>query len=386
MWIKRAITSKILDTLQRGKNVLLFGPRQSGKTSLVKKIEHDLYLTLMNPQTLHRYETKPEDLIFYIKALYKELKRKPVVIIDEVQKIPTITDSLQVLIDDDIAQFIITGSSARKIKNLLPGRVIKYNLTSLSLTEIDPWQSDLNFLLMNGSLPEIHTSNEQCYINNLLKTYVNLYIEEEIRKEALVRNIGSFSNFVRLAAIESGNIINLSAIASDIGINHHTIAEYYNILKECMLVEVIEPIFKSNTRKRLTKSPKYILADLGIRRMAAEEPYTLNRQLLAKAFEQFIGLEIKRVIDQLQCLIRLKFWRSHDGPEVDYVLEFANKYIPIKVKYTESPAQKDIRHLLTFKDEYAVEKGYIICRTTVPLQLSDGITALPWQSLLQIFE
>lgn len=228
MWIKRAITPKIEEVLARGKSILLFGPRQCGKTSLVKKLHHDLYITLMDPNSLRRYELNPGAFLQEIKAKKEILGKKPVVIIDEIQKIPDFTDGIQVLIDEQIAQFIITGSSARKIKNLLPGRVIKFTLSPLSLLEIEPQNLDLNKVLINGTLPEIYTNDSQDYINDLLNTYVNVYIEEEIRKEALVRNIKAFTNFFRFACIESGNTINLSKISADVGVSHHTITEYYN--------------------------------------------------------------------------------------------------------------------------------------------------------------
>lgn len=386
MWINRAITPRIIESLKLGKSILLFGPRQSGKTSLVRRFEHDIYLTLMDPQMLQRYESRPGDLISYIKAARDDLNRRPVVIIDEVQKIPSITDAIQILIDDNVAQFIITGSSARKIKNLLPGRVIKYTLGPLSLLEIDPHKIDLSKTLVNGTLPEIHTLLDQKQIDDLLQTYVNLYIEEEIRKEALVRNIGAFTNFFRLAAIESGNIINLSRISADIGVNHHTIGEYYAILRECSLLEIIEPITKSTTRKRLTKSPKYIIADLGIKRVGSDEPINPGIKLQANLFEQFIGLELHRMLEQTNIKARVMYWRSHDGPEVDYVIDHQQKHTPIVVKWTDKPTEKDARHLLTFLREYAAstDKAYIICRSPHPMQIAENVTALPWQHLRQV--
>lgn len=385
MWFERAITPKLSSTLKRGKSILLFGPRQTGKTSLVTKIKHDLYINLMRSAVLQKYENDIDTLFREITALKKVLGNKPLIIIDEVQKLPAITDTIQLLIDQDIAQFIITGSSARKIKNLLPGRVIKYTLSPIMIKEIPTQELDLKSILENGSLPEILSIHSQDEVDELLGSYVNLYIEEEVRKEALVRNIGNFSNFIQLACIESGNIVNLRAIASEIGVTHNTIAEYYRILQDCMLVETIQAVTTTNSRKRLNKSPKYLIYDLGVRRIGAGESLNHSIRSLSFMFEQFIGLELCRMSRLLSQKVKILYWRSHDGPEVDYILEIAGEYIPIEVKWTESPNNKDIKHILTFMSEYNCKQGYVICRCSLPQQLTDNIMALPWDRLPDIF-
>lgn len=385
MWIQRAITPRLMGTLARGKSILLFGPRQTGKTSLVTRLKYDLYINLMRAAVLQKYEIDIDSLFREIDALKKSIGRKPLIIIDEVQKLPQITDTIQLLIDNNIAQFILTGSSARKIKNLLPGRVIKYTLSPLMLNEINDQDLDIKILLENGSLPEIFSMHEQNEIEELLGSYVNLYIEEEVRKEALVRNIANFSNFLQLACIESGNTVNLRSIGSEIGVTHNTITEYYRILQDCMLIETIEPLTKSITRKRLTKAPKYLLYDLGVRRVGAGESLNSSMRSLAFNFEQFIGLELCRITRHHTPKIKVLYWRSHDGPEVDYVLEMTGQYIPIEVKWTERPNTKDIKHLLTFMAEYKVTQAYIICRCSLPQLLAPNILALPWNKLPDIF-
>ena len=386
MWINRTISQNLTNTLSRSKSILLFGPRQTGKTSVVKKLAHDTYITLMDPAKHRQYESAPESLLQEVKAQKYLLNRKPIIILDEIQKVPDITDVIQILIDEDIAQFILTGSSARKIKNLLPGRVIKYTLSPLSLVELEGINLNLEAILTNGLLPEVYTTTNQFAVNELLESYVNLYIEEEVRKEALVRNVGNFTNFLNLACIESGNIINLRAIAYEIGMSHQTIAEYYRILQDCMLIEKINALTKSITRKRLNKSPKFILFDLGVKRIGAGEPSNPGIHQQASLFEQFIGLELSKIIRLRGKLEKLFFWRSHDGPEVDFVLEENGLYIPIEVKWTDKPTQRDTKHLVTFKKEYPLKNNmYVICRCAEPMLLADNIMALPWQHLAKIF-
>ncbi len=381
----RAITSKLQASISIGKSVLLFGPRQTGKTTLVTSLTHDLYINLMRARSLKTYEQDAEVLYQEISALYEAKASRPIVIIDEIQKIPSLTDTIQLLIDEKKAQFIITVSSARKIKNLLPGRVIKYTLSPLMVEELQSTEIDLHYILENGTLPEIYSIRYQDAVEEILETYVNLYLEEEVRKESLVRNMGTFSNFLQLACIESGNNLNLSAIGSELGVSHNTIAEYYRILQDCMLVETVAPFTKSNTRKRLVKLNKYIIFDLGVRRLGAKEAYNNSIRNLGFKFEQFIGLELSRLVRIYDSKYKVMYWRSHDGPEIDYVLSSQDTLVPIEVKLTENPTLKDARHLMTFCTEYSVKQAYIVCRCNMPRRINELVTALPWQQLVEVF-
>lgn len=380
-WYKRNLKDNLEHVLKMGKSILLFGPRQTGKTSLVKEFKYDRYINLMDYSLLRRYEANPAILIEEIKAIKKP--EQPIIIIDEIQKVPSITDAIQLLIDDKIAQFILTGSSARKIKNLLPGRVIKFTMRPLSMQEYSDLQ--LDNILVNGCLPEIATMQHQADIDLQLDSYVSTYLEEEIRKEAIVRDIGAFGNFLQLACIESGNLVNFAAVSQEIGVSVYTITEYYNILQDCMLVERIDPLIKTNSRRRLTKSARYIIFDLGVRRAGATESASPNIKQKSILFEQFIGLELKKLILEKNIKAKLLFWRDHAGPEVDYIIEKNNKYIPIEVKWTDNPQKKDIRHLKTFRKEYPTsEYSFVVCRVDVARQLEDNIIAIPWQDLANV--
>ncbi|OGV25979.1 MAG: hypothetical protein A3F18_01935 [Legionellales bacterium RIFCSPHIGHO2_12_FULL_37_14] len=390
IWFTRTLQEMLNQALSFGKSILLFGPRQTGKTSLVKSIPHDLYINLMDPNNLRKYEVASGVLIEEIKALCLMMTKSPLIIIDEIQKVPNLTDSIQILIDEKIATFILTGSSARKIKNLLPGRVLRYEMTPLSIKELTSNNTHtlaLEERLVNGSLPEILVMSNQAQIDLQLNTYVNVYLEEEIRKEALVRNVGAFSNFLRLACIESGNIANFNKLSQEIGVAHNTISDYYGILNDCMVVEKIEPLSKGSQRRRLTKSAKYILFDLGVRRIGALEPVNPTIKQKSELFEQFIGLELRKLMLENSLNGQLLFWRDHAGPEVDYVIEYSGYYIPVEVKLTNSPKSKDIRHLLTFKNEYKnVKYAFVVCRIDIPRILTENVIALPWQQLAKVFQ
>lgn len=383
--IYRDLTDRILSVLNRNKSLLLLGARQTGKTTLVKSLDHDRYINLMDSTLRLRYEANPGILINEIKALQVSLGRPPRIIVDEVQKVPDITDNIQILMDEKIANFIITGSSARKIKNLLPGRVIKLMMQALSIHEVQSLNCSLETLLTQGSLPGIIGLLDEMDQEQELNSYVSLYLEEEVRKEALVRNLGAFSNFLRLACIESGNIVNLTKLSQEIGVSHSTISAYYNILVDCMVAEKIEPLIKTHSRRKLTHSPKYIIFDLGIRRVAAQESIHPTLKQLGFLFEQFIGLELKKRIVLAQKKIKLYFWRDHAGPEVDFVLEEEEAYTPIEVKWTQTPTLKDARHLISFMKEYPVKtQGFIVCQTPYPVALTDKILAIHWSDLAKI--
>jgi len=375
---KRSLFDDISHVIASQRSVLLFGPRQVGKTTLSRKIRHDRYINLMDPNLRLSYERHPGLLIHEVKADSSD--KLPLIIIDEVQKVPEIMDSVQVLIDENLAQFIIIGSSARQIRNLLPGRVIRFQMTPLSLTEYLP--DDLNAILSNGSLPGLLTFTGQDIIDQELGSYVSTYLEEEVRKEALVRNLSAFSLFLQLVCVESGNLISFRKLSQQIGVAHTTISEYYNILEDCMIAERFEPITSSHTRKRLTKASKYIIFDLGIRRLGAKENVPSNVEHWSRLFEQFIGLELRR---QKHMNMQIKFWRDHSGPEVDWVLVQGAQMVPIEVKWTERPNEKDARHLKTFMKEYDSERGVIVCRCNRKLEITDNIVALPWQELSSVF-
>lgn len=381
-YLERKITNQILGVLNQGKSILLLGPRQTGKTTLVKTIAHDRYLNLMYPDLRQRYESTPELFIAEIKALHQELSHQPLVIIDEIQKVPVLTDCIQLLIDEKVAKFILTGSSARRLSNLLPGRVIKFSLRPLAIDELGKLNVPIEQILTNGLLPGI-ISNPSTQLE--LNSYVSLYLEEEVRKEALVRNLGAFHNFLKLACIESGQPISFRAISQEIGVNHNTVSEYYRILQDCMLVETITPITISYTRRKLAKHPKYFIFDLGVRRIGAMEPIPLSSIQIGKIFEQFVGLELVKIIET-RPLCGLHYWRDHAGAEIDYVVIYNECYTPIEVKWTAKPTLKDARHILKFQQEYAntTKQSYIICNTPYAVKITERIVAWPWNRLHEI--
>ncbi len=400
IYLKRLLEEPLKHALERGKSVILLGARQTGKTTLLKKYQDKcaFYYNFIQPRVRRQFERSPDSLSDEIEAYWKTVnpQSQPLVIIDEVQKVPDIIDIAQYLIDNQRAQFILTGSSARKLKkrtdgdiNLLPGRVIKLQLDALTLLEMnsqDSFNISLESLLQYGSMPSIFFEQNELDKENDLLAYTDIYLEEEIRQEALARNLTAFSRFLELAAIENGNIINIAQLSQDVGVNVHLINEYFQILEDTLIAEKILPVHTSpSSRRRLSKAPKYLFFDIGVQRICAKEGARLSEKTYGLRFEQFVGLELSRYIRLYSPQSNLRYWRDHSGPEIDYVIEKHHKFLPIEVKWTENPNMHDCRHLKKFLQEYScLDLAYVVCRTPRKRLLSERIMALPWQELPEI--
>lgn len=394
-YIERTFKKILSYYIDAGKSILLLGPRQTGKTTLIDQLQPDLKISLVLPRERQRYEKNPSILYDEVKALpgslsnKKATKWRPLVVIDEVQKVPALMDVVQVLLDEKLAQCLLTGSSARKLRhgasvNLLPGRLVALRLDPLMLSEIP--DATLDDLIFFGTLPPVFLEKKKEAQELLLSTYVETYLEEEVRAEALARNIGNFARFLELAAAESGNILNFRSVGQELGISHTTVASYYEILEDCLILERVEPITKSLTRKKLSKASKYLFFDMGVRRLCAREGVLPPQSHYGKLFEEWVGLELIRHMRAHQVSGRLRFWRDAEGPEVDWVVDVQGSFIPIEVKWTENPREQDVKHIKIFLSEYReARNGFVICRTPRPLQLCENIMALPWKEIGRVF-
>jgi uncharacterized protein len=390
-YIQRTIQTALAAALARGKSVVLLGPRQTGKTTLLQRLGPDVSLNLLRPELRQRYERNPGLLGAELEARpAKSARPLPLVAVDEVQRVPELVNVAQDLIDRRVAQFILTGSSARKLRrgrdtNWLPGRLIPFRLDPLTLDEHTP--PAVEERLLDGALPGIVLTPDAASREQDLRAYATLYLEEEVRAEALVRNLGQFSRFLQLAALESGGITHFRGLAQELGLAHTTVAGYYEILEDCLVAERVEPLTTSRTRKKLTRSPRFLFFDLGLRRAVAEEGRRLPPSVLGLLFEQFVGLELLRSARRASPSCALRFWRDPDGPEVDWVLATEDRLLPIETKWTETPREADARHLRLFLSEYKnAPRALVICRTPQRFKLGQNILALPWQQTARVIE
>ncbi len=387
--LERLLLKSLTAALKKGKSVLLLGPRQTGKSTLSRMLKPDMEISFALAADRQRYENDLNLLTQEIEFVAKK-HTKPLIFIDEVQKIPAALDTIQWLIDNEIAQFILSGSSARKLRehkaNWLPGRIRVFHLDPLLLQELEKVCPPLDDLLSYGSLPRIITETDEREKQEELLAYVSTYLEDEVRSEALVRNISDFSRFLLIAASESGKLMNVNKLSQFLGISRHTLTNYYQILEDCLIIERIEAFTQSTKRTRLTKSSKYLFFDMGVRNMLTREN---AKQAAAEQkgilFEQFIGLELLRRLRFAGPYAKLYFWRDNDGPEVDWIVKMNDQLIPVEVKWTARPRENDIKHLALFLEEYGGH-GYVVCQTPKAFKMRDNITAIPWQDLDEIID
>lgn len=387
-YIPRLLERRIHAALERNRSVLLLGARQTGKTTLLERVPADLSISLVRPDVRLRYERRPSLLADEVEALPARSSRRRTVLLDEIQKVPSLLDVVQDLVDRRVANFVLTGSSARKLRrgssvNLLPGRLVTLRLDPLTTSEWE--ETNLERVLSYGSLPGIALQTKPEAREEDLQSYVTTYLEEEVRAEAVVRNLGAFARFLEYAATDSGRSVSFRRLSQDVGVAHTTIAAYYEVLEDCLIAERVDPLTRSGSRRKLIRSSKYLIFDLGVRRACAREGPRPPRDALGPLLEHWVGLELVRHIHLSTRLWSLRFWRDPDGPEVDWVLEGEGELVPIEVKWTDSPERNHIRHLQVFLEEYKdAGHGYLVCRAPRRMKLAENVTGIPWSKVADL--
>lgn len=391
---------------------LVFGARQTGKSTLLRRLlpPETLVIDLADPQERTRHLSNPAAFVADCKALPAG-RRGQVVFVDEAQSVPSIFDAVQHLYDSDKRRwrFVLCGSSARKLRrvgaNLLPGRSFYHRLFPLTLSEHPPdvpapphavsplpfgWPNgrsparpfpseNLLARLAFGELPGVVAAPESDRAD-LLRAFAFVHLEEEIRREALVKDWGAFVRFLQLAAAESGQAVNFAAVSRESGLSQPTVKSHYQLLED-MFVGFRVDAFSGSPRKALLSTPKFFFFDLGVRHAAAGLTATRNVVKVTPGafFEQWVGIELWK---RLQYLGEgtLYHLRTKDGSEVDFIVDRGGALTPIEVKWTDKPSLKDARHLLTFLEEHPTRatRGYVVCQCPRPTRLHDNVIALPW--------
>jgi predicted AAA+ superfamily ATPase len=377
---------RILD-LPQDHHFFIFGPRQTGKSTLLIKSfskNTSFYVDFLKTEEFERYSANPIRFRQEVENRPENIKH---VILDEIQRIPSLLNDIQTLMQGrNPPIFCLSGSSARKLKraqaNMLGGRAWMLNLYPFTAREL----GDLFILhkaLELGTLPAIYLEQERLSAQRSLKSYVDTYIKEEIIAEALVRNIGHFYKFLPLAAEANGTIINFSNIAHDIGVSHNTVREYFQILEDT-LIGFFLPAYARSSRKKLLRHPKFYFFDNGIHRALSGRAAVELRPETAeygRVFEHFFILEIKRLATYLEKEWTFSFFRTLNNAEVDLIIETPEgEVIAIEVKASQSPANKSLRGLLSFKE--VCDKAKLICACQTPRPYTNGeIEILPWQNV-----
>jgi uncharacterized protein len=357
-------------------SAFLWGARQTGKSTLLKALyPNALYFDLLLGNEFERFQRNPSLLREIIQATHVT---GPVVV-DEIQRIPSLLNEIHWLIENEKIQFILSGSSPRKILrsggNLLGGRAIRYELYPLVYPEIPEF--DLLIALNNGLLPRHYlASNPQ----KLLSAYIGSYLRDEIMAEAKIRNISSFSRFLEMAAFSNGEIVNYSNIASDCGVSAPTIKEYFNILEDTMTGRFLHS-FQKKPKRRVILSPKFYYFDIGLANYLLKRGrIEIGSESFGKAFEHFIYQEIYAHCNYSGLNYPICYWRTASQMEVDFVL--GDHEVAIEVKSTNMANLHHLRGLKNFAVEYTVKKLILVSNDALPRKL-DNVLILPWRIFLE---
>lgn len=371
-----------IQTRLKNKSLFLFGPRQTGKSSLIhNQIQDDVKLSwsLLNARIRRRCQSDPG-------VLRDEIETRGIhdglVIIDEIQKVPELLDEVHLLIEETDIRFLLTGSSARRLKergvNLLGGRAGKMNLHPFVWPEIREFNPTLDRILKYGMLPSVFLSDVP---DEVLDDYINVYLQEEIAGEGLVRQLPKFERFLEIAALTNAEEINYSNIASDVMMSRGSITEWYGILYDTMVGFSIPPYTKTKKRKSV-ETGRFYYFDVGLVRFLLGLDDIVDTQTeYGKLFETYIAEELTAYLDYSRRKEKLTYWRTRQSSfEVDFLI---GDEVAIETKTTKLVNEKkDLRGLMALKEEGIFKKYIVVSRDSISRTMGDGITLLPWKLFL----
>lgn len=365
-------------------SVLLLGPRQVGKSTLLTSLAPDLAINLAEPATHRRFLARPEQLSEILLGAGDGVRT---ILIDEVQKVPALLDAIQVLHDGAPKRFrfLLSGSSARKLKrgqaNLLPGRIVVHALHPLVEREIgDAFRLDR--ALAHGTLPATWSDDEDLDRAELLRSYADIYLREEVQAEALVRDLGGYARLLDFVSAASGTIVNVNALCRAAEIQHETARRYLEILEDTLVLFRVSA-WSGSDRASLVAHPKIYLFDIGVRnallRRPLDRPLEDERGLL---LEHFIGQELHRRTGTLWPEARLVHYRTKHGAEVDFVLEVGRELWGIEVKATRTVVPAMLSGLSSLADRTKRLRRQIVVALTEHRAKVGGVEVIPLREFL----
>lgn len=375
--------------LPQSRSFFLFGARNTGKSTLLKHIfgtKGAFWIDLLDPNLEERYARDPNSFKYEVMALTDEV---PYVIIDEIQKLPKLLNIVHQLIESTNKTFIMTGSSARKLRyggaNLLAGRAFVYDLYPFSALELGK-DFDLNAALRWGTLPAvIYKMQSEEDKSRFLQAYAQTYLKEEVWLEQLIRKIDPFRKFLEVSAQCNGQILNNSNLARDVGVDDKTIKQYFSILEDTLMGFMLEP-FNGSFRKRLHSKPKFYFFDVGVCRALARMLSVPPKKFTAdygNAFEHFIILECIRLASYYYPEYRFSYIRTKDDVEVDLVVERPGKKILcIEIKSSENVQEHKLSAFMNLTKD--IENSEAICISQeLHAKKINNVMILPWMDALR---
>jgi predicted AAA+ superfamily ATPase len=358
----------------------LFGPRGTGKSTWVKQnIKKSLYIDLLAADVFRSYSARPERL-----REIAEAQRQPnPIVIDEIQKIPELLDVIHQLMEQHKEwRFILTGSSARKLKragvDLLAGRALTKTLHPFMAAELGV-EFSLEKALTLGMVPLIIDAQNPA---ETLKSYAALYLKEEVQMEGLVRNIGSFSRFLESASFSHGSILNVTEVARECHIARKSAEGYFAILEDLLLAFRI-PIFAKRAKRHLSSHPKFYYFDAGVfRSIRPSGPLDAPAEIDGAALEGLVAQHLRAWISYSGDRCDLYFWRTKSGNEVDFVVYGEDTFFALEVKNASKLNKKSLTGLLAFKEDYPEAQVCLLYRGNERIKIK-GILCLPCAEFLK---
>lgn len=365
--------------LTREQTCFLWGPRQTGKSTLIRSLfprarRYDLLLADVYRRLIDRPELIREECL--AAGLDGDSQDDPIVI-DEVQRIPDLLNEVHWLAENRGLRFLLCGSSARKLKrgggNLLGGRAVRYQLHPLVTAEI--LEFSLDKALNAGLLPRHYQSARP---HRLIQAYVGDYLREEIAAEALTRNIPAFSRFLEVAALSNGELINYNTIAVECGVSAPTAKGYFQILEDTLIGNMV-PAFRRRAKRRVVGAPRFYFFDIGVvAQLTGRGHVQAGSELFGRAFEHFIFMEVSAYASYSGTFFPVSFWRTTSGHEVDFIFED----VALEVKSTSRIQDRHLKGIRAFKEEFKLAQYIVVSRAVAPRRTSDGILILPWRDFL----
>jgi predicted AAA+ superfamily ATPase len=378
------VYQRILARYLRGAkaSTLVLGPRQVGKSTLLRALDPDLVVDLASPATYRDYITHPEQLEAELRAVPATVRT---VLVDEVQRVPALLDVVQVFTDllPRRFRFLLSGSSARKLRrgsaNLLPGRIHVHQLHPLLACEIGD-DFSLDRALAHGTLPGVWTEPDPDERSQTLRSYADTYLREEVQAEALVRDVGGYSRLLDLVAASSGRVLNIAALCREAGLRHETARKYIEVLEDT-LVAFRVPSWSGSDRASLVAHPKLFLFDLGVRNALLRRP--LDRPLPDERgylLEHLVAFELYRRTGTIWPEAKLFHFRTRAGAEVDFVVEVGRELWAIEVKASRDAG--NMRGLASFANRVSRVSRKIVVFLGDRAQRRADVEVLPLATFL----
>jgi len=369
------ITERLLRPPERtGKSYFLWGPRRVGKTWWIRNFfagPDDHIIDLLQTDVFAEYAARP--------ALLRERHDGRFTIIDEIQKLPALLDEVHWLIENRRAQFLLCGSSARKLRrghaNLLAGRARRLEMGPLSLLETEGFS--LERVLVTGLLPEMFLSDDP---QADLRAYVADYLALEVAAEGLVRSLPAFVEFLRVAALTNAELLNYTNVAAEVGVSAKVVRGYFEILEDTLLGFRLRP-WSRRKKRRLVRTEKFYLFDVGVANYLARRRPQPRSAEFGKSFEHYILCELMNFRRYRMPELELSFWRTSGGVEMDFIL--GDMAVAVEAKASARVHESSLRHFRALREEYRPGRQVVVSLERQPRRVGE-VEILPWRDFLHL--